>query len=1002
MKILNAFHFILFCLLCFTLPVSGQWIRQYPLEKLEHVNAIALHADGHGYAVGGDDLFLRLDPDLQTWELVSAWNKGWTLEAVDYLNGTSFVAAGGQGLITSTDAGAHWTEVSGAPAGILAIRVLSETDLIVIADGGVFRWNNNTWNNLNLPVSSGVDGGYILDDQHVWCFTGSGSPVIYYTANGGGMWNSNNQIGSPDVVKFFNSQYGISLDGRMVYQTKNGGQQWTQVSNNAIHNSVNDFSFGASPNVLIAATFNAVPTISADSGRTWTQKPMSGLINQRNFSVAAVSDTEFWVGNDLSSMTHSTDEGTTWTEASGPPRRIMNDVYFLNRNDGFAVASEGTLLRTHNGGANWENISFGETRQFISIHGLSLNDMWLGAAQRIYHSANGGDTWEQKAAILGANFSDILAINATTVLASSTNGLILRTTDGANSWDTVYQTNGQIRSIAKISEQRFMATGFNGLILRSEDMGATWNPLAAPEAGLQYEQTQFLGQDGWLITSSFKKTMWHTSNAGDTWDPITLPIDRFWDGVYFITRDTGIIVGRSNAEGRAYLTFNGGTNWQSGYITDFPLYGVCGTPNPNGSAWIFGYGSDIENLPYCTELPVIADLQGNTNPCENDTVTYSITSLNVDQYYWLFPSGWQVIGSANNDTVLVKVGRNAGTISVTGLNSCGFSSPVSAGAGPVLLPRVLNLTGDPTPCESELQTYSVTGQNVSDYTWIFPDDTWEVFGSENTNTIQVFPGETSGIISVTGSNVCGSEVAELPALTQLRPRMHGVSGEASPCRNDLATCVANQEFSDAVQWTYPADWEVVGESDQPVIELKVGAMGGNISATGINACGSSAVADFPTTPIVPPDVFVNVNGNLLSLTASGVAYQWYFNNSEIPGANFATYTATQSGDYYAIVTVDNGCITISDTVQVIISATGDPNDPAAIKVYPTPADRELYVTPAAPGSPYTILDLNGRIVLSGSLTGAAIPLDVLSGGMYLLRINTPEKSVMLRFVKSSH
>ncbi len=726
---------------------------------------------------------------------------------------------------------------------------------------------------------------------------------------------------------------------------------------------------------------------------------MSGLINQRNFSVAAVSDTEFWVGSDLSSMAHSTDDGTTWTEASGPPRKVMNDVYFINRNDGFAVASEGTVLRTRNGGANWENISFGESRQFLSIHGLSYNDMWIGAAQRIYHSSDGGDSWEQKASFIGVNVSDILAVNANLVMASSTSGLLFRTTDGGTSWDTVYQTNGQIRSIAKITDQRFMATGFNGLILRSEDMGATWNPIAAPEAGLQYEQTQFIGQEGWLITSSFKKTMWHTPDAGDTWEPITLPIDRFWDGVYFITRDTGIIVGRSSSEGRAYLTFNGGTNWQSGYITDFPLFGVCGIPNPNGSAWIFGYGSDIENLPYCTELPVIADLQGNTTPCENDTVTFSISSMNVDQYYWLFPSGWQIIGEANNDTVRVKVGRNAGTISVTGLNSCGFSSPISAGAGPVLLPRVLNLTGDPTPCESELQTYSITGQNVSDYVWTFPDATWEVFGSENTSTIQVFPGETSGIIQVTGSNVCGSDVAELPALTQLRPRMHGVSGEASPCRNDFAIYVANQEFSDQVQWTYPADWEVVGESDQPVIELKVGAQAGIVSATGINACGTSAVAEFPVTPIVPPDVTVLVNGNVLSLSAAGVGYQWYFNNSEIPGANFDTYTATQTGDYFAIVTVENGCITFSDTVQVIISATTDPKDPFMLKVYPTPADHELHVSPVEPGWPYSILDMHGRILRSGAIDGSSIPLETLQGGIYIISIKTPDKVLMQRFVK---
>ena len=674
----SNFYLFLFTLISLLIPFSStsQWIRQFPLAKLENVADIALHPDGHGYAVGADDMILRLDPGTKRWDLLTSWDGGWTLESVDYLEGTSgaIVAAGGQGLIVSTNAGQNWNEVSNAPGGIHAIQVVSATDIIVVGDEGAFRWVNNAWTDLNAPVSSGITGAFILDAQHIWFFTGGATPAIHYTPNGGNSWFMNTQVPQPDVVKFYDALYGVAFDNRDVYQTVNGGQNWTAVSSSAIHNSINDFTFGASSNVMMAATFNGVPTISVDGGLTWTQKDMD-MINQRNFSVASFSDDEFWVGNDLSGIGFTTDAGESWIETSGPDRTIMNDIYFFTRNFGFAVGNEGTLLRTVNGGSIWEDISFGETRAFLSVHGLTANDVWLGANQRIYHSADMGDTWQEKASFLAANIIDILAIDVNTVLACSSSGLIYRTADAGASWDTVYQTNNQVRSLAKIEGQRYMATGFNGLILRSENAGLTWNTVAAPEAGLQYEQTHFIGQEGWLVTSSFKKTMWHTTNAGDSWAPITLPIDRFWDGVYFITPDTGIIVGRSSAEGRAYITFNGGANWQAGYVTDFPLYGVTGLPNPNGSAWIYGYGSNIEILPYCTMLPIISDITGDNTPCENDIVTYSIFSQDVDQFSWLFPTGWVIQGSANNDTVSVKVGRNGGTISVTGSNTCGFSSP---------------------------------------------------------------------------------------------------------------------------------------------------------------------------------------------------------------------------------------------------------------------------------------------------------------------------------------
>lgn len=66
------------------------------MAKLENVTDIALHPDGHGYAVGPDDMVLRLDPGTKTWTLLDAWDGGWSFAAVDYLEDMSgaFAAAG--------------------------------------------------------------------------------------------------------------------------------------------------------------------------------------------------------------------------------------------------------------------------------------------------------------------------------------------------------------------------------------------------------------------------------------------------------------------------------------------------------------------------------------------------------------------------------------------------------------------------------------------------------------------------------------------------------------------------------------------------------------------------------------------------------------------------------------------------------------------------------------------------------------------------------------------
>jgi len=776
MKLISS---IVVTLIVFPFCLKAQWQRQYPLEKLEQVLDISIGNDGNGFAVGSNDLILKLDPGTQKWDLLLAWTKKWKLEAVSYLNGTDgdFAAAGGQGLIITENGGVNWTEIAGAPAGIKAIKVFTPTDILVVAAVGVFHWKDKTWQDLS-PVTSGIKDAFILDDQHIWCFTGGATAKIYFTSDGGQNWIHNTDIASTDVITFYNDQYGIASDGKMIYKTEDGGQHWILRSNNAINNTSAAIAFGSSPNVLIAATLNNNPAISSDSGLTWTPK-LTGLINTRSYSVAATSDDNFWLGNDLSTIAHSTDAGDTWVESSGPTRSIMQDAIFLSRTLGFAVGNKGTIVRTVDGGTNWVDLSKGDAKSYFAIHGLAANDLWIGTNQRVLHSTDMGENWTEKLFLTGGSINDVLAISATRVLACSTTGIIYRTTDGGTKWDTVYSITGQLRSLAKIDDQRYMATGYNGVIVRSEDQGNTWHAVTIPEAGDQYEQSYFLGGNGWLVTSSFKHTMWHTTNAGDTWNEITLPIDRFWDGVFFITPDTGIVVCHNTSEGRAYITFNGGLNWQPGYVLPFQLTGVAGVPNPNGSAWIFGSGSDIEVLPYCNTLPVIADFAGDVFPCQKDTVTYTISSQDVENFHWTFPIGWKIIGNANNDTVQVEVGQNSGNINVYATNICGYSQQLNFAASVSPLPTVESILGDLVFCPGQLVLYLTTGQNVDSYHWSYPPS-WSLIGDSTGSEIHLIASEEEGTVSVYSSNQCGNSTVsstEVNLFTLPEPIFFDVNGD---------------------------------------------------------------------------------------------------------------------------------------------------------------------------------------------------------------------------------
>ncbi len=988
-------------LLCIFHPLQAQWNRQYPLPKLEDVLDIDVSSDGYGFAVGANDLILRSQAGNNQWDMLPGFGEGWRFEAVDYLDGSggSVAAAGGDGLILTIDKGNNWNTIADAPASIKALKVFSPTHIIVAATDDVSVWDNGTWTHLNVHATAALKGAFILDDQHIWAYTFTTSPTIYYTSNGGANWNTSATVPKIDVVSFYDALTGIALDGKNVYKSTNGGQTWTEIAPNGLSNSANDVTFGTTADVLVAATLNAKPNISTDGGMTWNAIT-TPLVNQRSHSVVALSDSEFWIGNDLSGVMHSTDGGMTWTETCGPTRNVIQDVFFVNRNTGFAIGQKGLLLRTTDAGAHWNDISFG-SRSYLCIFGLNANDLWIGTSQRILHSDNAGDTWTEAVVFPGGNINDILAISHDRILAASTSGTIYLSKNAGMTWDSVYSSGLQMRSLSRIDDQHMMATGYNGVIVRSDDQGQTWHTVTIPEAGLQYEQSFFLNGEGWLITSSFKRSMWHTTNGGNTWDTLPLPLDRFWEGVYFITKDTGVIVGRTATEGRAYLTYDGGHHWQPGYITGFQLFGATGSPNPNGTAWIFGYGSDIENLLYCNTPPSISNFVGDLFPCEKDTVLYTLSSQNVDDFTWHFPPGWQILGNANNDSLEVVIGTNSGNITVLGSNICGETGQLSNSATVHKLPVVQLIQGNADPCPGSVNTYTAIQTNATDFVWTVPAD-WSIVGNSNQAAIMVQVGTVAGNVTVIGSSSCGSAPKKEYFITpQALPTISFISGDLNPCPGDTVDYYIQLQTS--FQYTLSItdgldDWTLLNSSGG-LIQFIAGAFPGVLHITAMNDCGLSDPLTLNLDPVFVPQVVIFTGGGNIYTDAEGIAYQWYLNDQPLAGAIGNTITPTVSGHYTVLVTFATGCKSFSLGVDFVISATSNPSY-IPLNVYPVPATDQLFISGIDGEYTFSIIDLLGKRIITDKGNENKIQIGYLTAGMYLLKVEQEGRTYLSKFIRN--
>src|SRR5690606_37858953 len=118
-------------------------------------------------------------------------------------------------------------------------------------------------------------------------------------------------------------------------------------------------------------------------------------------------------------------------------------------------------------------------------------------------------------------------------------------------------------------------------------------------------------------------------------------------------------------------------------------------------------------------------------------------------------------------------------------------------------------------------------------------------------------------------------------------------------------------------------------------------LAGGYWLTVTDANGCSALSNREDISVYPmPSVSIIVQGDTLS-SFNAVSYQWYRNDTLIPGATSAVYTAPVSGDYSVQITDDNGCIATSTSVNITKIGMEDLRFHYGFRLYPNPSSGEV-------------------------------------------------------------
>jgi photosystem II stability/assembly factor-like uncharacterized protein len=261
-------------------------------------------------------------------------------------------------------------------------------------------------------------------------------------------------------------------------------------------------------------------------------------------------------------------------------RDYFQDVYFSTPLKGWAVAGDGVIASTADGGRSWKSTKVATPPigfVLMQIGFRTPQNGWVAAEGQFFTTKDGGQTWRRATAPVTCT-EKIKYVTPMTGWLGSKTGWVFKTTDGGRTW------RRQARDLTYVpecfSESECIASGFNGVVLTTSD-GNTWMPRQTPLGRSIIISEIKITRSGtaWAIAESDSDSFsarYHdrhllgSDDKGKSWKVVGDKIPGMRKLVFFDDKN-GIIVG----EGISW-TNDGGITWRHVRMTggDLLIHGL--------------------------------------------------------------------------------------------------------------------------------------------------------------------------------------------------------------------------------------------------------------------------------------------------------------------------------------------------------------------------------------------------------------------------------------------
>ena len=506
-----------------------------------------------GYIAGYSGTIIKTSDSGKSW-VVQSTGKSFDLFSIDFVDTLNGYAAGGADspvLLKTTDGGIHWTESKinigdsvqnkiykvlflNKDKGFLAGGAYDNTSFIYkTTDGGntweealiasasekLFKQNRNTVTG-GVNESGGINSLYFPDVYRGYAVGGFGNGwerKIYTTTDGGSTWILKHYGSEEDgLLSVFGNSLGeawaVGFTGAMFY-TNNSGDSWTQLLS------------GNKSSLWSGDDIHSLFFIDKNNG--WA-------VGKRNSEIPGVGDL----------ILNTTNGGKIWKtqyyhESS---QGSLRDIYFFDKNDGWAVGANG-LIKTTDRGQNWNSV--GLDLAVSSVYFANKDTGWIAnnsydnSVSGIYKSTDGGFTWNLKNT---SRISSITFIDYNTGWAAGHDGLILITNDGGETWtNQISGISYNLNSIRFYNSSLGASAGDNGTILLTTNAGKTWLSMVSNTTE-NLESICFTNATTFWTAGNNGKLL-QTTNLGNSWLTFDKLTENNLTSLVFVDGTTGWLGG---------------------------------------------------------------------------------------------------------------------------------------------------------------------------------------------------------------------------------------------------------------------------------------------------------------------------------------------------------------------------------------------------------------------------------------------------------------------------